>query len=108
MLTPDEIATARAAVSVWHAKPVLAEANAVTAPEGGWDAPAGLVGENEQKRLVMKIQELLAEQGYDPGPADGVPGEKTRQAVRAFQKTIGAAETGEINPDLVAVLAGQT
>jgi localization factor PodJL len=106
MLTPDEIAAARAAVTTWHAKPALAEANAVAAPEGGWDEPAGLVNEKDQRRLVMKIQQLLAEQGYDPGPADGVPGQKTREAVRAFQKTISAAETGEINGDLVTALAG--
>ena len=53
----------------------------------------------------MKIQSLLAEQGYDPGLADGVEGPKTREAVRAFQKTIGVAETGVISSDLVAALA---
>jgi localization factor PodJL len=106
-MTPDEVAAARATVSTWRAKPALPEANAVAAPEGGWDEPAGLVKEGDQHRLVMKIQELLAEQGYDPGPADGVPGEKTKEAVRAFQKTIGAAATGEIDRQLVTALAGQ-
>jgi localization factor PodJL len=104
ILSPDDLAKARAAVATWHAKPALPEANAVMTPEGGWDEPAGKISEGDQKQLVMKIQALLAQQGYDPGPADGVPGEKTRQAVRAFQKTIGIAETGEIDQTLMAAL----
>ena len=59
----------------------------------------GGVTEADQRALVMKIQTLLAEQGYDPGPADGVAGPKTRDAVRAFQRTIGVAETGQIDSD---------
>jgi localization factor PodJL len=57
---------------------------------------------------VQKIQLLLADHGYDPGPADGVAGPRTREAVRAFQRRTGIAETGEIDGDLVAVLAGTT
>ena len=56
----------------------------------------------------MKIQTLLAEQGYDPGPADGVEGPKTRDAVRAFQARAGLVGTGLIDRSLVAALAGPT
>ena len=31
-------------------------------------------------------QQALREIGYDPGPVDGIPSDKTRKAVRAFQK----------------------
>ena len=107
MLKPDQLAKARAAVQAWKAKPPLPEANGVSPPAGGWDegdAAAG-VTEADRRALVKKIQALLADRGYDPGPADGVDGPKTRQAVRAFQHTIGVADTGEIDQGLVTALA---
>ena len=33
---------------------------------------------------VAELQRRLAAHGYDPGPADGVPGEQTRNAVRRY------------------------
>ena len=33
---------------------------------------------------VEELQRRLAAHGYDPGPADGVPGEQTRNAVRRY------------------------
>ena len=35
---------------------------------------------------IMELQEGLTELGYDPGPADGFMGPKTRDAIIAFQK----------------------
>ena len=67
-------------------------------------APAAPLGEADRAALVKKIQTLLAEQGYDPGPADGVAGAKTRDAVRAYQRENGIAETGQIDGGLVAAL----
>ena len=46
---------------------------------------------------VMKIQGWLSEFGYDPGPADGFMGPRTRAAIRAFQRDHGMTVTG--NPD---------
>ena len=105
MLKPDQLAAARAAVQAWRAKVPPAEANTVAAPAGGWENDGAAITEPEQTALVKKIQELLTAQGYDPGPADGVDGPKTREAVRAFQRMIGVAETGAIDGNLVAVLA---
>ena len=108
MLDADQLASARAAVQAWRAKPPLADANIVKAPEGGWGDDADGITAADQKQLVMKIQSLLAEQGYDPGPPDGVEGPKTREAVRAFQRTIGVAATGVIDGSLVMALSGDT
>ena len=33
---------------------------------------------------VEELQRRLVAHGYDPGPADGVPGELTREAVRRY------------------------
>ncbi len=49
---------------------------------------------------VSMIQRGLAKLGYDPGPADGNLGPKTRDAIRLFERDRKRAETGEATPDL--------
>ena len=85
------------AVSECKAKQPIVEANTVTRPAGGWDAD--VVSEADRQALVKTIQTLLADQGYDPGPADGIVGPKTRQAVKAYQQKTGMPETGQIDAD---------
>jgi peptidoglycan hydrolase-like protein with peptidoglycan-binding domain len=43
---------------------------------------------------VVTLQTLLTEQGYDPGPSDGVFGSRTRGAVIAFQNDEGLLVDG--------------
>jgi peptidoglycan hydrolase-like protein with peptidoglycan-binding domain len=43
---------------------------------------------------VVTLQTLLTEQGYDPGPSDGVFGTRTRRAVIAFQNDEGLLVDG--------------
>ena len=107
LLSGNDLAKARAAVQAWHAKPPLADANGVSTPQGGWDAPGSTLGDADRAELVKKIQTLLAEQGFDPGPADGVAGNRTRDAVKAYQRENGIAETGAIDGGLVAALTDQ-
>ena len=47
------------------------------------------------------MQRLLAELGYDPGPADGVMGPRTRAAIRAFQTTVGLPADGRLSNSLL-------
>ena len=56
---------------------------------------------------VRLVQALLAERGYDPGPADGVMGRRTRAAIGAFEAAHGLTVTGRISPGLLAGLAGE-
>ena len=104
LLSGNDLAKARAAVQAWHVKPPLADANGVSTPEGGWDSPGGTLGEADRAALVKKIQTLLAEQGFDPGPADGLAGARTQDAVKAYQRENGIAATGQIDGALVAAL----
>ena len=46
---------------------------------------------------IYKAQKALKELGYDPGLADGIMGDKTRNALRAFQKSQNIIETGELD-----------
>ena len=104
VMSADDLARARATVSAWKAKPSLAEANSVATPAGGWDANGDTITTADREALVKKIQTLLADAGYDPGPADGVAGPKTFEAVRAYQRETGMPETGAIDHNLVVAL----
>jgi membrane-bound lytic murein transglycosylase B len=43
---------------------------------------------------VIALQERLNERGFDAGPADGIPGPRTRAAIRRFQKEQGMIADG--------------
>ena len=43
---------------------------------------------------VRQVQLLLSYLGYEPGTADGIPGEKTRSAIRQFQSREGLETDG--------------
>lgn len=44
--------------------------------------------------LVRAVQEALTEQGFDPGPSDGLMGPRTREAIGAFQEARGLEPDG--------------
>ena len=54
-------------------------------------APQSADLDREQRR---KVQSMLAAQGIDPGPADGVFGEQTLAAIKAWQSAKGYSATG--------------
>lgn len=53
---------------------------------------------------VYEIQRLLDAQGYDPGPIDGVFGDRTARAIRSYQLNNNLAVTGRINGALLEQL----
>jgi len=59
---------------------------------------------NAGKALITEMQALLNRNGYDAGPADGIAGEKTRQAVSGFQKDHGFPVTGLYNKGTMKLL----
>ena len=50
--------------------------------------------------LVRRIQSALAERGYDPGPADGHSGPRTRAAIGAYQRDHGLLVDSTPTPEL--------
>jgi peptidoglycan hydrolase-like protein with peptidoglycan-binding domain len=53
---------------------------------------------------IRKAQETLNARGYKAGPANGIMGETTRSALRAFQKSENIVVTGNLNPRTLARL----
>ena len=52
--------------------------------------------ENAQDGSVSGAQARLRNLGYDPGPADGTLGPRTRRAICAFERAHGLEVTGKL------------
>ncbi len=50
---------------------------------------------------VARVQQALTLMGYEPGPVDGMMGERTRGAISEFQRSIGATETGNADENVL-------
>ncbi len=74
------------------------------APEVDTNAAQAAPQEPATRDLVLAAQKLLAQMGYEPGPVDGLPGKKTRRAVRKFQRDIGTPVDGAVTSSLVLAL----
>jgi peptidoglycan hydrolase-like protein with peptidoglycan-binding domain len=57
---------------------------------------------------VKKVQQVLAELGYSPGPVDGAMGEETERAVSAFQRDRKLTANGRITPELLQEMKNVT
>ena len=55
-------------------------------------------------KAIKTVQEILNQNGYEAGTADGVMGGKTKAAVAQFQKDNGMEPTGQIDEKLVTKL----
>jgi hypothetical protein len=49
------------------------------------------------RATVRRVQRALRAKGFDPGPANGVTGDKTKTAVEKFQERFGIKSDGAIN-----------
>jgi localization factor PodJL len=119
-LPEDDLAKAQVAAASFEPVPLISEANEVKMPDGGWNDPqdstsvevqpvaedaqvGSVLSEND---LVALVQKLLTDKGFNPGPADGLFGRQTMQAILKFQGQAGLPRTGQIDPGLVEALKG--
>jgi localization factor PodJL len=112
-MRPDQLEKARGEAEIWKPAPLVQSANQ-PAPKPEWKdgteqkasaAPVIANSPEATRQMIARAQALLAEMGYDPGPADGEMGERTRQAVIEFQKKSGLPANGEITADLLNKLS---
>ncbi|MEM6712271.1 MAG: peptidoglycan-binding protein [Pseudomonadota bacterium] len=108
VLGEEALALAQARVQNWAPIQVDRSAIAVQGPEDGWGdtsvrASAGN-GSSANQAAIAQAQRLLAERGYDPGPADGLIGPRTTEAIRAFQRSVGLAANGSVDQALLDAL----
>lgn len=99
-MKPDQLERARAQVDLWKAKPLNVDANSANTPDE-WAGKGLKTASVDMKKAIRNIQVILGKNGFDAGTPDGVMGEKTVTAIKAFQKSIGQEPTGQISDKLV-------
>ena len=104
-LTPAELAKAQRLVREW--RPRESTAQEKRPPRTTASTPEATAGDaDDTGARIANLQLALRRLGYDPGPADGILGARTRAAIRAFQTDAGLPVTGQISERLEsAVLA---
>jgi localization factor PodJL len=70
-------------------------------PQGEQQAAAAPTG----KELVRQVQAALNDLGFDAGPADGMMGNRTRQAIADFQAAAGMTVDGRASRELLQALS---
>ena len=109
LLDAEQLETARGATALWQARPIDQAANVVDVPDE-WrtddqrTAAVGAPSPEEMQQAVRNIQAILNDNGFDAGPVDGIMGDKTREAIIAFQRQHGLTPTGEVDQAFVRKL----
>ncbi len=93
-MTSAQVAEAQRRARAWRPKQRVA----ATSPYPDLGDASG------DRGRIARIQGWLASLGYDPGPADGIFGSRTRAAIRAFQAQAGLPVTGTISDGLETAL----
>lgn len=109
--TAPIVADEPAAIAATTAPPFPSDTANRAAPDGrpavaDPDGPerASIPARPASAAQVRSAQILLTSLGYDPGPADGIPGPRTARAVEAFERDTGRAVTGTVSSQLLAGL----
>jgi len=112
MMDQETLAEARLAVENFKIKTPNAAANKVTM-EPAWGDNASLpaakasVQTPQNTAMIREAQDKLNYLGFDTGTPDGQMGPRTRSAIRAFQRSLGLPETGEVDSKLIEELKSQ-
>jgi localization factor PodJL len=112
MMDQEMLANARLAVEGFALTAPDAAANKVTlepswADEASLPAAKASVTTVDNTAMVKEAQDKLNYLGFDTGTPDGQMGPRTRSAIRAFQRSLGLTETGEVDRKLIDELNSQ-
>ncbi len=105
-IQPDQLEVAKSLVNDWKPMEVVEAANEVPVTEA-WKAPEATVAAPAIKidrSVIAQTQILLSKVGFNAGVADGVMGQKTRNAVAAFQQKAGLPVNGQIDSEFLKAL----
>jgi len=103
VMKPEALERARNSAELWQQRQIDPEANTVEIPES-WTTGHETTASIDMKQAVRNIQRILNLQGFDAGVEDGVMGQRTKDAIKAFQKANGIQPTGEVDEPLVRAL----
>jgi uncharacterized protein YmfQ (DUF2313 family) len=83
--------------NMWQAEPTDRALDNKRARSGDNDRRSALDRGTRGHDDVKQVQQALKKEGHNPGPVDGVMGEKTRQALRDFQNAKNLKRTGRLD-----------
>jgi peptidoglycan hydrolase-like protein with peptidoglycan-binding domain len=75
------------------------------AADGDTKKPLQTSNNTPEAKKIRFVQTRLAQLGFAPGPADGVLGQKTRDAIKKFEYSRKIPVTGKISRSLVKALS---
>lgn len=102
-MRPEQLTSAKAKMELWKPQPLDEKANSADLPDE-WAGKGTKTASVDMKKAIRNIQAILNNNGFNAGTPDGEMGKKTVSAIKAFQKSVGQAETGEIDDALVTEL----
>ncbi|MCF3642219.1 peptidoglycan-binding protein [Rhizobium sp. TRM95111] len=102
-MRPEQLTSAKAKFDLWKPLPLDDKANTVDLPDE-WAGKGTKTATVDMARAIRNIQAILNNNGFNAGTPDGQMGRKTVAAIKAFQKSVGQAETGKIDDALVTEL----
>ena len=123
-MAPEAVAAAKRLVGAWRAEPINSATNeegyvqraSSTAPvvtTASSTAPVVTTAPSAGVSVitsadVIAAQSLLARLGYNPGPADGHLGPRTRDAILLFEERSGMPASGRVSRQLIDRLRSLT
>lgn len=102
-LRPDQLESAKNMVIDWRPAEA-AQATNNYRPNDAWVADLEQAPISNNKQAVAKAQLMLSKLGFSTGPADGIMGRKTREAIASFQQQSGLRADGEVTIQLLRKL----
>lgn len=105
----NTLVDAKLAAQTWTPKRGDPIANGNLTSLGNWSnasltSSGGASNGPQASAEIAKAQRLLRDLGYQPGPADGLMGPRTRDAISDFQRTAGLSVTGAVDTQLLNTL----
>lgn len=99
LLEPEALSQARQVVANFQPRPIDAQANGIYQGQA-WDrTPVASAAD------IERAQGFLSVLGYRPGPIDGAIGDRTREAIMAFEADQGLPRTGHVDDVLLERLS---
>ncbi|WP_375548470.1 peptidoglycan-binding protein [Oceanicaulis alexandrii] len=98
MLTPEQRAAAESVARNFTPRASSPEAQGEYPPQS-WE-----VGALASPAQIARAQALLSQLGYQPGPADGMMGARTRDAIRSFRRAQGLTVSDQVDSTLISRL----
>ncbi|MEM9280174.1 MAG: SEL1-like repeat protein, partial [Pseudomonadota bacterium] len=102
-MRPDQLEEARKRVENWKQIEPDAAANDVSIPDS-WKNEEDKLALLTDQNSIAQAQTLLTKLGFDPGPADGVMGKKTRDAIAAFRAKSGLSVNDHLDIEFMETL----